>query len=119
MHVERFRVTHVIAAPDAADQLLSGEHAALIAHQVFEHLEFLERELGQFTVNAHFVRGHRHLDGPACKRLIVPSGCSRSPWLETATQHRMDPGEQFAEGVRFGHIVVGTDFEPYDHMILG
>src|SRR6478752_9025065 len=44
VEVERLRVAHVVAAPDAVDELHAGQDATGVAEQHLEQLELLERQ---------------------------------------------------------------------------
>ncbi len=49
VHVEGFRVPHVVAAPHPVDELPAAQHPARVAHQVFQEVELLERQRHRTT----------------------------------------------------------------------
>ena len=112
MYVKGFGVTDVVGAPDAVDQLSAGQHPAGVAEQVLEEVELLERQRHRVTGDLHDVTLDVHPHRSGLEHPVV--GGEIRLVLHPATQHRTDAGDQLARRIRFGHIVVRTEFEADD-----
>jgi len=112
VHVEGFRVPHVVAAPHPVDELPAGQHPARVAHQVFQEVELLERQRHRTTSHGDGVP----LDIQAYRsRLEHPS--SPIPVelrIHAPTQHCADPGDELPRRVRLCDVVVGAQLQTED-----
>ena len=99
VHVEGLRVADVIGAPDAVDELVSGHHAPLVLHEVFEQFEFLEREEHAFAAHGDLMLADLHGDVAAHQRDVVVDRTAGLDRALVAPQDRADAREQLAERV--------------------
>ena len=116
VHIQRFGVANVIGPPDTVDQLVASHHTALILHEIFEKLEFLQREEHVLSAHHHLMLADLHGNVAADQRNIVIGGFRRVGHHLVASQHRTHPRQQLAERVRLGDVVVRTDFQT-DHLV--
>ena len=119
VHVERLGVADVVAAPHTVDQRLARQHPPGVGEQQVQQLELLQRQ--------------RHLcavDGDAVLVGVedhVADGKRRRPTAQTrrrrvdrrSAQHGTHAGDELADAVRLGDVVVGADLEPDDGVDLG
>ena len=111
MHIERLGVADIVGAPDAVDELAAGEHAPRVAHQVLEQVEFLERHRHGRAVDEDGVALDVEADAAAFQNILRLCLGLRLGNVGAAAQHRADTGDEFARGVRLGHVVVRAEFE--------
>ena len=119
VHVEGLRVADVIGAPDAVDELVSGHHAPLVLHEVFEQFEFLEREEHAFAAHGDLMLANLHGDVAAHQRDVVVDHTAGLDRALIAPQDRADAREQLAERVGLGHVIVRADLQTDDFVDLG
>ena len=114
MHIERLRVTEVVAPPHPVDQLATSQHTAGVAEEQLEQFEFLQRHRCLGAVHFHRVAFEIHPDAPGFEYGRV-NGIVRHP----PAKNGADPRQEFPAGVRFRHVIVCTQFQPDDDVDLG
>lgn len=121
MHVHRARLADEAYAPHLLEQLLAGEHTALILHKRAQKVELLAREVDFTAVRHHRTGGRRQLDRADDHkvtgfRYLFCGALGRT--IRTA-QQRVHPRDEFhhAEGLR--QIVIGAGVESHHFVELG
>ena len=97
-----------VEAPHMLEDLRPGEHLARCAHQVFEQAELARRQLGAATAApvAGLARDAVELELAHLHGVL--------PVARQSATHRVNARDEFLDEKRFGEVVVGTLFEPFD-----
>ena len=96
--------------PHAVEDVLSRKHLSAIGQQQPEYLQFRLRQLQRFVIGCG--RHSLHVD---FQPLV---GQHRDIWLCCPGEHRFDTGHQFAHGKRLRDVVVGSEVEALQHVVL-
>ena len=115
MDVEGLGVTDIVAAPDAIDEHVAGEHAAGVLHQQAQQLELLASQV-------HLVAAHEGPSGLGLEAQASRLGGDVEVDLlvlrRGAPQHGAHAGHELAEAIGLGDIVIGTHLETDDRVDL-
>ena len=109
MDIEGLGVPDVVRAPHAIDDLSPSEHAARVADEQLEQVEFLERHRESLATHRHDVAIHVDAHRPGLKD-------TRQHFLRlaAATQDGPDTRDKLTGGKRLGDVVIGTELEADD-----
>src|SRR5215204_1398108 len=110
MDVDGAGVTRERIAPDALEQLVPGEHEAVVIEQLPEQVELLWRELDVLPVDLHLTPARVDQQGavPDLRRLRLAALRGR------AAQDRLDPRNELPRVERLREVVVRADLEADD-----
>jgi hypothetical protein len=93
-------------------ELGAGEDPARVEHEVAQQPEFGRRQLDQPPVAADLV-------GVLVQGEVGEGQDGFGRDRAGAAQHGADPGRQFLQAERLGHVVIPADGEPGDLVVLG
>src|SRR5215207_8726792 len=102
-HLDGVRDGERVVAPDLVEELLAGDHQALVAHEVLEQLELALRELHPALAAVHLVRVRVQREVPDAQR--------RHAAGRAAAQERAHAGQQLLALERLDEVVVRADVE--------
>src|SRR3954447_20804382 len=95
-----------VVAPHLVEELLAGDHQALVAHEVLEQLELALREVDLALAAGHLVRVRVEHQVADAQR----SHAARGP----PAQQRAHAGQQLLALERLHQVVVGPDVQALD-----
>ena len=96
--------------PDVFEQHRARHHLAGVAHQAFEQAEF-----ALLQIDHH--RAARNAAGEAIEHEIADDVTRHLFLGRDAAHQRLDAGEQFGEGERFGQVVVAAGSQALDAVV--
>src|SRR5262249_30822274 len=112
VRVNRARCRIVRVTPDFIEQVVTAQDLSWMAEEVFEQLKLHPGALHQLAVSADLAGAQIDLDVAAGGALLLAWQHLRAP------EHCLDSRHQFANGKRFGHIVVGAELQANDFVDL-
>src|SRR5581483_394442 len=98
--------------PDVFEDHGFGDHAAGVAHEVFEEGELARLQFDLFAGAGDFAGEQIQLE--IADREAVGLG-----GVGGAADERLDAGEQFGEGEGFGEVIVAAGLEAFDAVVHG
>ena len=111
--IEGLGVAHIVAAPDAVDDLASGYDVSRVAQQQLKQFELAQRQPHLLPIDVHLVA--LHIDTHPVRLDDADGECQ----VLTPPQDGTDPCHQLAMGERLSHIIVGADLKPHNLVRLG
>ena len=121
MHVHGTRLADEAYAPHLLEQLLAGEHAALVLHECAQKVELLACEVDFPAIRHHGAGGRRQLDRADGHKVtgFRHLFCGALARTARAPQQRVYSRDEFHHAEGFRQIVVGTGIEPHYFVELG
>ncbi len=104
--------------PDLLQQLLAAENTARVAGQEGEQLVFTRGEVNALTPNRNLAGTQVYGDISIDQRVVSVAGALRRRLHRTAAQPGTDPRDEFPQGVRLDHVVVGPELQADDTVDL-
>src|SRR5262245_12038705 len=110
VHVDRSGEREAAVAPDRIEQLVARDYFASMFDEIFQDVEFSRRDFDRRPGLRHFELFEIDRDHAEMELF------GRFALAMSAAQERLDPGHQFHEAERLGHIIIGADLQP-DHFV--
>ena len=104
MHIQRLRIAHIIRTPNALNELAASKHAAGVAHEVLQQVEFFQRHRHRLAIHRYRVALHIHAYAAALNNAVIK--LINLFHLRAAAQHRADASNQLTSGIRLGHVII-------------
>ena len=102
-----------LVSPDLVEKGIPGDHFPLVGDQMLQYRHFQRSQI-RLSLAAPCLEVNE-VDFSVSERIALRKVLNISFF---AAQVRLDPGQQFPDAERLGHVVVGADFKPQDFIHL-